>query len=706
MLKINSLHKLFHLTPFKTFFASVIVSILLTFSIVSFINSYYRLIKAVQKERTDYISEISRQLLSSIISDRARSIEELMSDAKFVENNNPKTFKEFSKFLSKEPPIEYMLASKNGKLIRTNGIPASLEDGTFLKKIQQSSKFETGFNVLDKKERILLFSTPISTQNVEGDSYNYLIMGVPTRFICQRFSIPIFKKIGGAYMITDNGTITLRPNNKSAKFQDENLFINLSSLGANFEDLYHLKKNVATKSSGSNLVNINSEKWLFCFQKGQKDRFILIVAMPLTLAAEGTYKGIFSTLVFATLTIFFFALLILVIFKYFTGLEKQRLAQEASIKAQADFLSKMSHDLRTPLSAIIGTLSIIKKQNLSPQIHTHITKAERASNYLLELINDVLDIRKLENNKLKITHDPFSLSELLLEVESMIRPLTTEKKISFEITKFTPLDTNYYGDAVRIKQILMNLLSNAVKFTRPNGFVELMIYHNKQNDKSDKICFEVKDSGIGMSETFLKKIFTPFEQEQSSYTASTMGSGLGLSIVKTLVSLMHGTINVQSELKKGSSFVVSFPLDRCSKSIIPPADPVKPVTFSGQRILLAEDNIMNQQIISEILSTNLNLKIETVSNGEDAVEKVKSNPPGYYFAILMDMRMPIMDGNAATRAIRNLNRTDVKSIPIFALSANTQEEDVQNAFHSGITGYFSKPIDIARVAKELFRLLQ
>lgn len=518
---------------------------------------------------------------------------------------------------------------------------------------------------------------------------------------------------------------------------------------------------------------------------------------------------------------------------------------KAANRAKSDFLSRMSHDIRTPMNAIIG-MSTIGQLKLEDQksIQDCFRKIDASSKYLLSLINDILDMSKIEMGKMEIAHDYFDFAQFIEELNQIIYPQTKELGLDYEMYCGDLLEQHYIGDSLRMKQILMNLLSNALKFTKQGGQIRVDIREKKRTNGFSYLQFTVKDTGIGMSEAFKEKIFQPFEQEAPGNARNNVGSGLGLSIVYNLAQLMGGSIEVDSRKNEGTSFSVTVPfelvsddaekewerkrqellkglevlvvdddpcvgkqtavllddigahtvwVDSGSRAVeevklaiqedclydiamidwkMPGIDGVetarrirglvgpdtmiimitaydwsdieeearqagvdyfitKPLfrttvydTFSkldkkvaappvkaqwneelvGKRVLLVEDNELNLEIAETILEMN-GLLVDGAENGKEAVDRFISEEPGTYFAVLMDIRMPVMNGLEATRTIRNLEREDARTIPILAMTANAFEEDKIQAYEAGVDGYLVKPLDVELLLAELVRFL-
>ena len=515
----------------------------------------------------------------------------------------------------------------------------------------------------------------------------------------------------------------------------------------------------------------------------------------------------------------------------------------AASRAKSDFLSRMSHDIRTPMNAIIGmtTIGQLKLED-SQVVRDCFRKIDTSSKYLLSLINDILDMSKIETDKMEIAHELFDFKAFAEELNQIIYPQTLEKEVSYEMRHREPLESHYIGVSLRMKQILMNLLSNALKFTPPGGKLGVDIREEKRANGFAYLEFMVWDNGIGMSEEFMQRIFQPFEQENPGNARNNVGSGLGLSIVYNLVQLMGGTIGVESEKDKGSTFTVTIPFQLVSDNqerewerkrqnllkgfevLVVDDDPAvgrqtaviledigartvwadsgyraveevqislrrdrmfdiamidwkmpgidgietarrirnlvggdtmiimitaydwsgieaearaagidyfiaKPLfrsaiydTFSkldkrnpepsgqcdpglaGKRFLLAEDNELNREIAVTLLEMN-GAAVDTAVNGREALDFFGAREPGTYDAVLMDIRMPVMDGLEACMRIRAMDRGDGASVPILAMTANAFEEDKKKAFAAGMTGYLVKPLDIRLLVEELKRCL-
>ncbi|MDD3795931.1 MAG: ATP-binding protein [Lachnospiraceae bacterium] len=383
------------------------------------------------------------------------------------------------------------------------------------------------------------------------------------------------------------------------------------------------------------------------------------------------------------------------------ALEAARLASNA----KTDFLSRMSHDIRTPMNAIIGMTDIAKHENPEPEVRDCLDKIDGSSRFLLGLINDVLDISKIESGKFKLRPEPYSVTEFNTSIDTIIRPLMQEKKIQFQCYLEKEVKC-VLVDRLRFNQIFFNLLSNAVKFTPEGGTVKFYSVYKGSKNGVANVCFIVEDNGIGMSEEFQKYAFESFEQEINGYIPQFQGTGLGLSIVKELVELMGGTIHMESVLGKGTKISVDLSLELAEPQKEKKEKKLQNAEnmLQGKRALLVEDNRINMIVAVKLLK-RVGIEVWTAENGKQALELFQGEPAGTFDVILMDIQMPKMDGLEAAGRIRACDHPDAKSIPIIAMSANTYEEDIQKSREAGMNAHLFKPVEPMRLYETLAEYL-
>lgn len=368
--------------------------------------------------------------------------------------------------------------------------------------------------------------------------------------------------------------------------------------------------------------------------------------------------------------------------------------------ARSEFFSKMSHEIRTPMNAVMGiTRILLDTAKLDDETRDYIEKIDSSSHYLLELINSNLELSKIESGKMTINNESFDLQTLIDDTETIIRVQTEQKGLYLAVEG--SIEHRYViGDSLKLRQVLINILGNALKFTHEGG---ITLTVNETGTSGDNVClhFSVRDMGIGISSENIDKIFDSFEQLGGKITAKYGGTGLGLAISSAYVSMMGGKLSVSSKLGEGSDFYFDLELPIADESRIEDkSDANLQVSIEGMRILLAEDDEMNRMIAVKLLE-NDGLIVETAEDGAVAVRKFEQSEVGYYDAVLMDIRMPNMDGLEATKKLRSLNKKDAKTIPVIALTANAFDEDIKKSAQCGMNGHLSKPIDIRQIRRVL-----
>ena len=378
---------------------------------------------------------------------------------------------------------------------------------------------------------------------------------------------------------------------------------------------------------------------------------------------------------------------------------------QAANKAKTAFLSHMSHDMRTPMNAIMGFTGIAMKNNPSDEVKNCLEKIDESSEHLLSLINDVLDLTRVESGKVKYNPVPTDLKSITDSALDITKGFLTNRDISFKIQREEAKIPNVLVDPVRLRDVLVNILSNAVKFTPDGGTITFEARcQEKGGDGYINMHYRISDTGIGMSEEFTKEVFEKFAQEDSDVRTQYHGAGLGMAIVKKYVDMMGGTISVQSKKHEGTTFTVDIPLEitdkECNKSDTGFSEKVN---LTGVKVLLAEDNELNSEITTVQLE-EFGMNVERAVDGKNAVEIFRNHPEGTFDVILMDIMMPEMNGYEAAKAIRAMNdRPDGKNIPIIAMTANSFAEDVQASLDAGMNAHLSKPIVIDEVIKTILR---
>ena len=383
-------------------------------------------------------------------------------------------------------------------------------------------------------------------------------------------------------------------------------------------------------------------------------------------------------------------------------------AAETANRAKSTFLSNMSHDIRTPMNAIIGFTNIALHQDSVPEMHNCLKKIEESSDHLLSLLNDVLDLSRIESGKVEFSPVPTNITAVTDSVIEIVKGMLLNRELNFEVHR-EPLQNPYVmTEPVRIREILVNILNNAVKFTKDGGTIRFDAGNRPGADAQHiVICYRIKDTGIGMSEDFQKNLFDEFAQEENGVRTQYKGTGLGMPISKKYVELMGGTITVDSRKGVGTTFTVEIPMELTNAEKV---EKIKPLVqhndLKGIKVLLAEDNDLNAELAT-ILLEDLGMTVTRAADGKEVVDLFAEHPAGTYDIILMDIMMPKMDGHQAAKAIRAMyaDRPDAEEIPIIALSANAFSEDVQASLDAGMNGHVSKPLNMEEVTKVIERNL-
>ena len=403
---------------------------------------------------------------------------------------------------------------------------------------------------------------------------------------------------------------------------------------------------------------------------------------------------------------------------------KQLEYAEAASAAKTAFLFNMSHDIRTPMNSVIGFTKLAMDHAEEPdKVKDYLSKILSSGNHLLTLINDILEMSRIESGKIELNEDKCDLKELTDDIRLMMEEQVKAKNQHFEADNSGLSHPVVICDRLRVNQILLNLLSNAVKFTPEGGHISVSARQLPKEETSEGVripcVFRVKDDGLGMSEEFASRIYDAFERENTSTVSGTQGTGLGMAITKRLVDMMDGTIRLRTEQGRGTEFTVTLPLrpagdpdlseaGRENSSDVDHGSAPQATASSadepllGRHVLLVEDILINRMLAEEVLKS-FGLTVDEAENGQEAVDKIRNSPAGTYDAVLMDIQMPVMDGYTATREIRGLNDPEKASIPVIAMTANAFEDDRRNAFEAGMNAHIAKPLEFDALKQELIR---
>ncbi len=658
----------------------------------------------------------------------------------------------------------------------------------------------------DDAGKVVLLGVPCAYQMEDGRQSMALVGGLPADYISTTLSLEMNRTLVYSHIIRRDGSYIIRSENAA----EDNYFdrvrqsLHVESAAEAERYIAELEAAMNRNESYTSVLNVTDGRWhLYCTPLPYSEWYLVTVMPYGEIDRSVSHLSTqWVVLAFACYGIIFVALL-LIFAKYYSltrrQMEELNAAREEAIRAnraKSEFLSNMSHDIRTPMNAIVGMTAIATANLGNPQqVQSCLRKITLSSKHLLGLINDILDMSKIESGKMTLSIDQVSLREVMDSIVSIVQPQMRAKKQQFNVLISDISDESVCCDSVRLNQVLLNFLSNAIKFTPEGGRIELALNEEPSPRGEDyvRIHLRVTDTGIGMSPEFMKNIFESFAREDSARVHRTEGAGLGMAITKYIVDMMGGTIEVESEQGKGSEFRVTLDLLRaevteeemilpewnmlvvdddellCESAVASLKDigiqaewtldaesamisaydwseieeeacaagvngfiskplfkstlyyGLKPfvggtegeqsntpeqrvISFAGRRVLMAEDNELNWEIASALLG-DLDLELDWAENGRICVEKFEQSPVGWYDAVLMDLRMPVMTGYEATQAIHALARADA-DVPIIAMTADAFAEDVQRCLACGMNAHIAKPIDVNDVARLLAKWMK
>ena len=602
------------------------------------------------------------------------------------------------------------------------------ENGTGYAQLQSGIKLEPILSVIDYPQKTYVKRVELGGDNFVNVAVHSCADGTGVvlayRYIPAEFSeksVLSIQDLLDGYEVSSTGTLLVAEDNRVAASNDPTL------IGM---DIFENERLMSIRRSGhaDKLIRVYAPKGIEqcygMYSHGQD--YYLYAYVP----ARQVYTLTVMNLVI-TLVMYILILALVQVFRwnsardffiqqehseqeYRKSLEQKNIALQLAVQretkanlAKREFLFNMSHDIRTPMNAIIGFTALAQTHiDDRSQVEDYLKKISVSSQHLLSLINDVLDMSRIESGKVTLEAKPVHLPELVHELRDIVQAVVSKKDLSLTLDTVGVENEDIIADPLRLEQILINVLANAVKFTPDGGQIGLWIV---QKDTAPvgyaDFEFHIKDNGIGMSEEFQKHIFEQFARERTSTVSKIQGTGLGMAITKSLVDMMGGRITVKSEQGKGSEFTISlrFPIGEAKTGQTPPA--AKASAFTGKKLLVVEDNELNLEIASTLLK-EAGFEVDTAENGKIAVEKVEAASADRYDLILMDIQMPEMDGYEATRRIRALPDAEKAALPIVAMTANAFEDDRKNALHAGMNGHIAKPLDIQKLFQVLSELLK
>lgn len=695
----------------KNWIILVILCVLVAIGLILFVRQYQKLGDTIENERFTYVSEIKNQLVNNIKMKKNVQTAALSVYISGIESLNITSFSALPRLNanSGSETDTFFFLDEQGIFYTQDGKKVSLSGTNLAQRLILEQETVFDYTQVNNAQEYWIYGEPVQGIMLDGISIRAIINAQDLELFSSQMDSNLLESNCQTYIISQDGTILIYPEKEND--MGYNLFQSLVGLGASAQSIQEIQEQIRQGNSSQSFLNYQDNKWILSYSGNIFDNWVVVVLMPVTITASDTYHMMRLTLY--ALSLLVASILGTLCFGVLLFYQRERTVQkekmdlvvmQRSAQVKNEFLSKMSHDIRTPLNAIIGLLKIVERDSKDqPQIQTNLEKIEQSAKYLLAVLNDILDMSKIESGKMTLYNAPFNLPELFQNLETMNRAQAEQKGIQFQTCLDGVYAQTYLGDQLRLNQILMNLLSNAIKFTNQNGIVRFSLHVSPGKQGQDHLCFVIEDTGIGMSEEHVANLYQPFEQEDASTSLNYAGSGLGLSIVKSLVELMNGTIHVTSTKGTGSRFEVSLYLTQANSAPEHSShvQNTSKCSLSGRKLLLAEDNELNRMIAKELISSHCEMIVDEAENGAQAIERFAASAPDEYAAILMDVRMPIIDGLEATKAIRALNHPRAKTVPILAMSANAFQEDMERSVQSGMNVHLSKPLDIDLVKTQL-----
>ena len=733
-------------------FGFVIVVSLLTLLVMS--QTYIQ--NLVYHERLSQMEEVTHQMF--------RSLEDVIEShwnivdvqCNYLYYTPLKTDTEFYRYLSKlselsnyhENQLELVAVDSSGRYYTEYGSMGLLREMSYLESAPERVSYVS--NALTKDDSRMVFlkqlSTPITLQSETGEiTLRYFGISQRMTQLNDYFRCDAYENNNSVYVL-DNAGFKLFNANDTELLSGHNVYTVLSQMsylhGSSFAAA---KERLArTGSCYSNAV-LDGTEYFYALKQMENAQWTLAFLVPAEYVAVNTQKLVNIVMVIIIGFAAVFSITAVFVGWIFLREKQQqelraeketnlrleqyniqltqandemRRAQEVAAealqsaerasKAKTDFLSNMSHDIRTPMNAIIGITTLMKNELHEPEkLAEHLGKLESSGQLLLGIINDILDMSRIESGKTTLNIEKMNLPQQVSQLDSITRQQAGQRRQSFTV-KTDMQHENVLGDPNRLNQVLMNILSNAVKYTPTGGHIRLEVEELPRNEHYARYRFVVQDDGIGMSEAFQKTLFDPFTREEKSGTNKVQGTGLGMAITKSVVDLMGGSISVESATGKGTRFevVLEFPIDTeaetAQKAQALPEEAEAASPLSGMKFLCAEDNAINAEILQMLLETK-GASCTICSNGQEIVDAFASVRPGDYDMILMDIQMPVMDGLEATRRIRSSENPLGRTIPILAMTANAFLEDMQKSKEAGMDEHLSKPVDISALEQVVKR---
>ena len=738
----------------KLLWGTGFVSIVLILTLFVMSQTYIQ--NLVYHERLSQMEEVTHQMFHSLEDVIDNHWDEVNVQCNYLYNTPLETDTDLYRYLKKlselsnyhEKQVELIAVDAAGHYYTAHGRTGLLREMNYLESAPQRVSYVSNALTEDDSRMVFLeqLSTPITLQSETGEiTLRYFGISQSMTQLNDYFRCDAYENNNSVYVLDNNG-FKLFNANDTELLKGHNVYTVLSQMsylhGSSFAAA---KERLArTGSCYSNAV-LDGTEYYYALKQMENAQWTLAFLVPAEYVAVNTQKLVNIVMVIIIVIAMMFSV-ITVFVGWFLLRQKQqqelRVEKEANLrleqynihltqvndelrqaqvvaaealqsaerasKAKTDFLSNMSHDIRTPMNAIIGITTLMKNELHQPEkLAEHLGKLETSGQLLLGIINNILDMSRIESGKTTLNVEKMNLPQQISQLDSIIRQQAGQRRQTFTVNTHLQHE-NVLADPNRLNQVLMNILSNAVKYTPKGGHIRLEVEELPRNEHFARYRFVVQDDGIGMSEEFQKTLFDPFTREEKSGTNKVQGTGLGMAITKSIVDLMGGTIHVESTTGKGTRFevVLEFPIDAEADTVqeaqVLPEEAEETSPLSGMKFLCAEDNAINAEILEMLLEAN-GASCTICSNGQEIVDAFASVKPGEYDMILMDVQMPVMDGLEATRRIRSGENPLGRIIPILAMTANAFLEDMQKSREAGMDEHLSKPVDISALEQTVKR---
>ncbi len=705
-------------TKWQKMLPLTVVAVLAVLATASTLTFYQYMDKTFFKERSSHFIEISdtvTQVIESAVlhyRTAAHTAEAMLEDADTQTESAAK---------AALAEIQEKLGTDNGTVVAfdssawfyaSDGSTGRWQETEMLSNGEEMQTVVTPLDYREDGKSYILFVKKLDMQKSEGIALTHIGVVVDLSVFQKTFDAELFQNRSHVYVVNPDGYSLYRHECAGGFIDDYDI---LGTLKKDCEFIHggtteSLHRNLQERTSAGYEFYFGEERYFVAASPVRQTDRAVLTFVPTEVLSAGTTSFLNMAVVYVSVIASMVVLMMGLLMFFFISKRGDRriiahqrqanallkdaadAANAASI-AKSDFLSHMSHDIRTPINGIMGMTEIaLKNIDDKDRVLDCLQKIDGSSGHLLSLVNDVLDMSRIESGKVQISHKPLNILELLRHCSSIISGQLQGRDIMFTEEFENIENPHILGDELHLRQVLINILGNAVKFTPDGGRIYFRVREFSAEGEAARFHIEIEDTGIGMKPEFLPHIFEPFAQEDGGNRSSYKGTGLGMSITKKFMDLMGGIVEVQSEPGKGTLFRLELPveIDREWQGEQEPAG--QQTTLAGARVILAEDNDLNMEIAVFMLES-LEIEVTAVTDGKAALDAFAAAAPGTFDGILMDVMMPVMDGLTATREIRALEREDAGTIPIIAMTANAYDEDRRKCMEAGMDAHMSKPID-------------